>query len=425
MEQIYCRPNKARDLREATQNFKKRDDLRVQEYDRAAILPVKRFAQDNLLFGRGGVVDAEGKYVALSSIELRLDGAYDVQDMPFVDERVVYCGYLVDHWGHFLIEGVARLWYYLTNPEAVDRYVFIGKIGGVTEAKANYKAFFELLGIADKMVVINQPTRYRSVIVPERAYGYRQYYTAQYNQIFERVAQSALMYADKYPKSEKVFFSRSRFPKALAYEAGLDMLDNYFARNGYEIIYPEQLGLAEMICRIRSATWCASESGSTPHNMLFAGDGQKLIIVERQSVINHVQSDIDAVKELDVTYIDGHYTIYPVPVGGGPFILAYNDLFHRFTQDMRYQEPERQFTSEKYVRKCLKHYMQAYRKDFGELLGMEEWHLFVADTIYEAYVDSCRVLRPYLTGEIPYRFGQYLNLHTIKLCAKRLLKGRR
>lgn len=425
MNYTYCRPCKARDLEESTRKFRKREDLSVQEYEQAIILPVKRFAGDAVLFGRGGVVDAEGTYVSLSSIEQRLEGAYPVQNTCFVDERVVYCGYLINHWGHFLIEGVSRLWYYLTHPEHVDRYVFISEIEGVTEARANYRAFFELLGIMDKVVVINQPTRYRSVIVPERAYGYREYYTQQYKQIFDCVAQAALAKREKYPVSEKVFFSRSRFPKAQAYEAGLDMLDNYFANNGYEIIYPEQLSLEEMICRIRGAKWCASESGSTPHNMLFAADGQKLIVVERQSVINNVQSDIDAVKALDVTYIDGHYTIYPVPAGGGPFFLAYNDLFRKFTQEMKYCDPNPCFTDEAYIRKCVKHYMKAYRKDFGELLGMEQWHLFYAEALYEAYTDSCKVLRPYLTGERPYRLGQYLNLHTIKLCARELLTGRR
>lgn len=50
--------------------------------------------------------------------------------------------------------------------------------------------------------------------------------------------------------------------------------------------------------------------------------------------------------------IDGHFTINPVSVGGGPFILAYNDPFHRFTQDVYYQELAQQFMSEKYVKKC-------------------------------------------------------------------------
>ena len=422
MNSIYCRPCKARDLQQATRSFKKRSELCVQEFHNATILPVKRVEGDNLLFGRGGVVDADGSYVELSSIEQRLEGAYDSSSAPFQDERVVYCGFLVNHWGHFLIEGVARLWYYLTNPTDVDHYVFVSEIGGVTEAKANYLAFFELLGIADKLMVINQPMRFRSVIVPQRAYGYRKYYSQEYKQIFDSVAQSALKQGAKYPIYEKVFFSRSRFPKAQAYEAGLDMLDDYFARNGYEIIYPEQISLEEMICKIRGAQICASESGSTPHNMLFAADGQKLIVIERQSVINNVQSDIDAVRALDVTYIDGHYTIYPVPAGGGPFFLAYNDLFERFTTDMGYQAPDERYISKTYIRKCVKQYMKVYRQDFGELLALESWHINYADALYEAYVDSSKELKPYLTGEIPYRFSQYFDLHTIKIVIRRILK---
>ncbi len=411
MDYSYCRPEKARNLEESTTQFEKREKLSVLRIEQALILPVMHCP--NLLFGNGGVVDAQNDYIQMSAIEGRIEGAYPVQNEPFEDKQVVYCGYLVNHWGHFLIEGIARLWYCLSDPKEVDWYVFTSDIGGETEAKANYLAFFQLLGIADKLKIINQPVRYRSVIIPERAYGYRHYYSEQYKEIFERVVANALTKKEQYTTSEKVFFSRSRFQKARKYEAGLDMLDDYFKRNGYEIIYPEQLSLEEMICKIRSAKWCASESGSTPHNMLFAADGQKLIVIERQSVINHVQSEIDKLKALDVIYIDGHFTVYPVPAGGGPFFLAYNDLFRQFTKDMNYCDPDSRFTSEAYIRKCVKQYMKAYRKDFGELLGLENWQISYIGAIYEAYVDSCKVLRPYLSGERPYRLGQCFNLHFI------------
>lgn len=80
---------------------------------------------------------------------------------------------------------------------------------------------------------------------------------------------------------------------------------------------------------------------------------------------------------------------------------------------MNYCDPDSRFTSEAYIRKCVKQYMKAYRKDFGELLGFENWHISYISAIYEAYVDSCKVLRPYLSGERPYRFGQYFNLRFI------------
>lgn len=358
----------------------------------------------------------------LSAIKQRVQGGYDVQDVQYVDERVVYCGYLVNHWGHFLIEAVARLWYFLERPENIDRYVFVSETDGTTCAQANYLEFLELLGIADKIDIINRPKKYRTVIVPELSYSYRNYYTDQYKRIFDCVAKEALKRDNNQVQAEKVFFSRSHFPKAQMYEAGLGLLDNYFAKNGYLVVYPEQLGLAEMISIIRRAKLCSSESGSTPHNMLFAEDGQKLIIIERQSVINNVQSDIDVVRKLDVTYVDGHYTIYPVPTGGGPFFLAYNSWFRMFSHDMGYCDPDEQFISEKYIRKCLNHYMKVYRKDFGELLGMEQWHLTYAGAIYEAYTDSCKVLRPFLSGEKPYRAVQYLQVHTIKKYLKRIVQ---
>ena len=73
---------------------------------------------------------------------------------------MVYCGYLVNHWGHFLVEAVNRLWYALKNDQTVDKYVFFLDEGQEREIKGNYKEFFQLLKIWDKVELINTPTKY-------------------------------------------------------------------------------------------------------------------------------------------------------------------------------------------------------------------------------------------------------------------------
>ena len=51
----YLRPLKARDVQTwYNTEFVKRNDLRANNYEDAIILPLKKFPEDNLLFGRGG-----------------------------------------------------------------------------------------------------------------------------------------------------------------------------------------------------------------------------------------------------------------------------------------------------------------------------------------------------------------------------------
>lgn len=121
----YLRPLKKQYLKKVHDNFQREDNLQVEVFDNAIILPLKKFSSDSLLFGRGGVIDCEGNYVINSAIPNRVEGKYDCVISKDVSEDVVYCGYLVRHWGHFLIEAVSRLWFIIENNPSVDKFVFL------------------------------------------------------------------------------------------------------------------------------------------------------------------------------------------------------------------------------------------------------------------------------------------------------------
>ena len=105
--------------------FEEKQELALWQGKNATILPLWEFPEDeDLLFGRGGVVDEAGDYVPLSGIETRIMNRYPFENPVYRDEKVVYCGYLVNHWGHFLVEAVTRLWYALEQDPTVDKYVF-------------------------------------------------------------------------------------------------------------------------------------------------------------------------------------------------------------------------------------------------------------------------------------------------------------
>ena len=64
----YVRPHKAEAVKKwYDKEFIKRDILKCYQYSAATILPLKTMANDNLLFGRGGVVDVNGSYISLGS----------------------------------------------------------------------------------------------------------------------------------------------------------------------------------------------------------------------------------------------------------------------------------------------------------------------------------------------------------------------
>lgn len=417
----YLRPLKAKNLIERYEkDFVQREDLTVWRGDNATILPLRRVAGDSLLFGRGGVIDSDGNYVETSAIPKRVDKKYEYKDALYKDSKVVYCGYLTNHWGHFLVEAVARLWYFLEKDKTIDKYVFFIEEDAQREIKGNYKAFFELLQIWDKIEIINRPTTYRQVIVPELGYKYRTYFSEKYKKIFEVIGNNITV-DPSWDAPEKIYFSRSQLAKASGVEFGCDALDDFYEKNGYRILFPEKVPLPRMIYYIKNAKICATLSGSLPHNFLFGNDEQKIEIIERCVLNNEIQVDVNIMKRLYVTYVDANISLYPVNMSG-PFIMGYNNLLKRYAEDNDMLPPGPEFCTEKHFVKCFKKYMKAYRKEYGFRWYMEDWYVGYADYLWEAYKDGYEQYKDFLSGIRPFSISHYFKLHYIKQMVKRIIR---
>ena len=415
----YLRPKKAEALKRwYAEDFPQRDSLDIWQGQNATILPLVR--ESGLLFGRGGVVDQDGNYIPLSGVPGRVWGAYPTEDIPFEDKKVVYCGYMVNHWGHFLVEAVARLWYYLRNDSTVEKYIFFLNQDERREIRGNYREFFELLGIWDKLEFINKPTKYREVLIPELAFHYHDYYSPDFLDIFNTVAANVSV-DPNWEIAQKIYFSRSQLKKGMGMEFGLELLDNFFSKNGYTILYPEKVPLSRMIHYIRNCDTLATLSGSLPHNMLFACPGQKLVVIERTILNNDFQTYINRMRELQATNIDANIGIYPVDMCG-PFIMACNDILKRYAADNGMLLPDSRFQTKAYRDQCFKKYMRAYQDMYRYQWFMADWYSEFADYLVEAYTDGASYFQEYLDGSKPCLPENYFQFHYFKQFVKSIIR---
>ena len=417
----YLRPKKAEVLKKwVDAPIEVRENPEIWQGKNATILPLRRDPSFGLLFGKGGVVDCDGNYVELSSIPLRVQYSYPFENPEYRDEKVVYCGYLVNHWGHYLIEGVTRLWYFLENDATIDKYVFFLDENEEREIKGNYREFLELLKIWDKLEIINKPTTYREVIVPERGIVCLKSYSPKLLSVFDTVAENVIP-DPSWETPEKIYYSRSRFQKGMQFEFGFAALDNFFEKNGYTILYPEKVPLSRMIHYIRNAKVVASLSGSLPHNMLFANQGQKVEIVERLVISDDNQTDVNRMRELDVTYIDANIPVYTIDFVG-PFIMGYTPELQRFAEDHGYLPPDEQYLTKKHYKKCFVAYMKSYQDLYRYNWYMQDWYGPFADSQYEGFLAGHEFFGEYLDGSRPFRWHHYFEWHYFKQFIKRILK---
>ena len=416
----YLRPKKAEALKKWCDfPVEVRNDPEVWRGRNATILPLRRDPSFGLLFGKGGVVTEQGEYLPLSCIPGRVQHAYPVEKPEYRDETVVYCGYLVNHWGHFLIEGVTRLWYFLENDPTVDKYVFFVDENEERQIKGNYREFLELLKIWDKLEIINKPTTYREVIVPELGIHMRTAYTPKLVKVFDTIADNVIPEPD-WETPEKIYYSRSQFAKGIPFEFGFDSLDNFFAKNGYTILFPEKVPLGRMIHYIRNSKVVATLSGSLPHNMLFARNGQKVEIIERLVISDDNQTDVNRMRELDVVYVDANIPLYTIDFVG-PFIMGYTPEMQRFAADHGYLPPDAQYLTKKYLKNCFRNYMKAYIDLYNYNWFIDDWYGPFTESLREGFQAGREFFAVYLDRKEPYLWYHYFQLHYWKQFVKKLI----
>lgn len=383
-EHLYIRPKKKQlYLLHYLENFPEISKLTAKKYCNATVLPVRKFPDDRTFWGRGGVVAEDGRYIEESSIKSYIEGKYEV-DIPikYEDKRVVYGGAMRLQWGHHLIDTINRLWYIFENDLSVDKFVFsISENIDEFLGNSNYGEIFRLLGIADQIEFICEPVKYREVIVPQSSYSKEKYYSKQYKEILNYIINNALQENQTDYSCKRLFLSRKNWNKM---EYGQEMLESFFANNGFQLVYPETMSLVSMIAMLQKADVIAAPSGSGAQNVLFAKDGIKVIWIEKGAIYNQHQANIDKIKHLETFYLDANIDIFSVDISAGPYMFIWNDFINKFTEDYYWNLPDKEFLSVEYNQKQLKLYIQNRKKD-----AEVEWNELFA----EANAESKKTLK--------------------------------
>lgn len=391
------------------QSFPEIEQLKSECYHNATILPLKKSNKKTLVFGLGGVVDSNNIYIEESAVKGRVEYAYEYDSYDCFDEKVVFCGYLINHWGHFLTETVPRLWYVLENDKSIDKYVFFIEESIEREPTGNFKEFLQLLGIYDKVQVINKPTRYKDVIVPQLSYKRREYYSQRFKEIFRKVCNS-ITFDSTWSIYNKIYFARSQTAGAGYKEFGHDCMESFFSNNGYKIIYPEKISLSELIYIISNAEKIATVCGTLQHNILFAQENKDVAILERNVIVNDIQLDVNIIKKAKYVYIDSHHTVYNVSEGFGPFMMYFTEELKKYAEDNHMVYPDKSFFGEKYKKTILRNYFQVYLLAYDYSVHLEKWHYNQIQIINEAVKSAESEFYNYIHRSKPIFLRDYLDI---------------
>lgn len=194
--------------------------------------------------------------------------------------EAVFGGYVVDQFGHFLIETCSRLWYLRGRPDA--RSVWLGPLSLSDPAAAPgllpwQVELFDLLGFRrDRMTLVDRALRFDRMVVPEAGAVLRHYLHP-----LQAEALAVRPFGPRRP-GHRVWLSRTGLGRGtIANEAELEA--GLLAR-GWRILHPETLSVTGQLDALAGAERIAGFGGSALHALLlFAGVDARIDVVSRDN----------------------------------------------------------------------------------------------------------------------------------------------
>ncbi|MEB3185059.1 MAG: glycosyltransferase 61 family protein [Cyanobacteriota bacterium] len=232
-----------------------------------------------------------------------------------IEAPVIYGGYLLRHFGHFLHESLSRLWWLapsagMASParEVAERLreleaevvFFMPKWPAPGNTLAPYmEEILALLRLpAGRIRILDRPLRFRQLLIPASLWGFAlpareldQHLGCDSRALMRHLLASAAMPpapegALAAGQGEKLYVTRSGLPSQLGRLMGDVVLDPLLQAMGYTVFHPERAPLAEQIHRYARARDLVFMDGSSLYVLWFAklrrGTRVRVILRRRQ-----------------------------------------------------------------------------------------------------------------------------------------------
>lgn len=280
----------------------------------------------------------------------------------------------------------------------------------------NFKDVLKALGVECKMYLIDKPTKCEHILLPDDSFIFNnrfRYFTQPFKETIARICSfSPKIDVCNYKNLSKVYFSRSKWGDG---DFGESDIENVFKKIGYSIIYPEKLTFFEQLYILQNCDSFASTEGSTSHNALFLREGAECIILRKADYINMYQLPINELKNLNVTYIDAHLSIYAEPNFKyvGPFFMYVNSNLQRFIWTRLKEKP---FLNSFTINNFIKYTIYAYEIGLSERCVCDKFYSdrLRTEIFQEKSHKYYKLLNKLWCKKFPWKFEDY-KLPTYKI----------
>lgn len=206
-----------------------------------------------------------------------------------LDHECLYLGHYTAHYGHFLLETLARFWA-LESDASFERFLFQPFVHSAprprsfSPARVSLECFGVDLG---RVSIVRKPMRVRRLAVPTSLVEINHSADPRQSAVYRRIAACCAKRRSAGGRPSRLYLSRRRFRRFGLTERSKgyrpftneDEVENLFASLGFRVAHPERIDFSEQVGMYGQADVIAGYPGSALHNAVFMKPGALLVKV--------------------------------------------------------------------------------------------------------------------------------------------------
>lgn len=222
------------------------------------------------------------------------------------DGSYLYVGAIHPHYGHFIINTLARFWPLLDLAEGSLRPTLLCH-GPGPEADWSVTPFIpQILGQLGLSVMdlasFGRSTRIRSLLVPQAALQQDDYAFPVLADLCREIGRGFYAPEEVDADPQPVYLSKARLTNGVRRFANEEAVTDVLAANGVRIVYPELLSFPEQVRLFARHRVVLGANGSAFHTLLFAPPGRQLIVIADRLKLSATYRLIDLITGTQAHY---------------------------------------------------------------------------------------------------------------------------
>lgn len=221
------------------------------------------------------------------------------------DRPMVYLGTLAwNDWGHFLLEGLARVWAMKHHPTLADcRGLYFTRPNHRHKEQPHIAALITNLDCAPRLLRCDRPMLLREVHVPPVSFFIRNHAFKAHTEALARVTHRILNHKLPQTTDRPVYLSRRNLSDDLRHIDGEAELEMMLSSHGVRVVCPESLSFESQVRLYNTHRTFIGTYGSAFHSLLFSRQNVRTVVL-CESQINSNYLMIDELLSIEADYVN-------------------------------------------------------------------------------------------------------------------------